>query len=242
MDEAQAMERALSLAWRGWGRVHPNPLVGAVLLREGRIVGEGFHAEFGGPHAEAAALAIAGEAARGATAIVTLEPCAHFGKQPPCADALIAAGVRRVVFAIADPNPQASGGAERLRAAGIDVAHGVDAERAAIQNAAFLHRFRETGRPYVALKLATSIDARIADPEGRSRWISGPEAREYVHWLRAGFDAIGVGGRTAAVDDASLTVRGTVEPRRTPNTRDPSWSDNLRRRLHTPGARRYVRG
>jgi diaminohydroxyphosphoribosylaminopyrimidine deaminase/5-amino-6-(5-phosphoribosylamino)uracil reductase len=121
-----------------------------------------------------------------------------------------------VVYAIADPNPQASGGAGRLRAAGIDVEHGVDAERAAIQNAAFLHRFRETGRPYVALKLATSIDARIADPEGRSRWISGPEAREYVHWLRAGFDAIGVGGRTAAVDDASLTVRGAVEPRVAP--------------------------
>lgn len=216
LDEAQAMDRALGLAWRGWGRVHPNPLVGAVLLRDGRVVGEGFHAEFGGPHAEAAALSTAGEAARGATAVVTLEPCAHVGKQPPCADALIAAGVRRVVYAIADPNPLASGGADRLRASGIDVEHGVGAERAEMQNAAFLHRFRGAGRPYVGLKLATSIDARIADSEGRSRWISGPEARDYVHWLRAGFDAIGVGGRTAAVDDASLTVRGAVEPRVAP--------------------------
>lgn len=210
------MDRALSLAWRGWGRVHPNPLVGAVLVRDGRVVGEGYHAEFGGPHAEAMALAAAAGSARGATACVTLEPCAHVGKQPPCADALIAAGVRRVVYAIADPNPEASGGARRLEASGIEVARGLFAARAATQNASFLHRFRGTGRPFVSLKLATSIDARIADPDGRSRWISGPEAREYVHWLRAGFDAIGVGGRTAAMDDASLTVRGSVEPRVAP--------------------------
>ncbi|HEU4828872.1 MAG TPA: bifunctional diaminohydroxyphosphoribosylaminopyrimidine deaminase/5-amino-6-(5-phosphoribosylamino)uracil reductase RibD [Gemmatimonadales bacterium] len=207
------MARALRLASRGWGRVHPNPLVGAVLIRDGILVGEGFHAEFGGPHAEAMALAAAGDLARGATMCVTLEPCAHTGKQPPCADALIAAGVSRVVLAIADPNPAAQGGAERLRAAGVDVATGLCAAEAATQNARFLHAFRGAGRPYVALKLATSIDAKIADPEGRSRWISGPEAREYVHWLRAGFDAIAVGGRTAAMDDASLTVRGTVEPR-----------------------------
>ena len=206
------MERALDLAWRGWGRVHPNPLVGAVLVREGRIIGEGFHAEYGGPHAEAAALGAAGDA-RGATMCVTLEPCAHVGKQPPCTEALIAAGVRRVVMAIADPNPVAHGGAARLAAAGIEVECGLCAAAATTQNAIFLHGFRATGRPYVALKLATSMDAKIADPEGRSRWISGPEAREYVHWLRAGFDAIGVGGRTAAIDDASLTVRGAVEPR-----------------------------
>lgn len=213
LDERDAMQRALSLAWRGWGRVRPNPLVGAVLVRDGAVVGEGFHAEFGGPHAEAMALAAAGDAARGATLCVTLEPCAHTGRQPPCADALIAAGVRRVVHAIHDPNPVARGGADRLRAAGVDVESGLCAAAAATQNASFLHGFRGVGRPYVALKLATSIDAKIADPEGRSRWISGPEAREYVHWLRAGFDAIAVGGRTAAMDDASLTVRGTVEPR-----------------------------
>jgi diaminohydroxyphosphoribosylaminopyrimidine deaminase/5-amino-6-(5-phosphoribosylamino)uracil reductase len=213
LDERQAMERALGLAWRGWGRVHPNPLVGAVLVRDARIVGEGFHAEFGALHAEAVALAAAGTAARGATMCVTLEPCAHVGKQPPCADALITAGVRRVAVAIPDPNPAAAGGGAHLSAAGIDVEFGLCAAQAAMQNAIFLHAFRSTGRPYVALKLATSMDAKIADPEGRSRWISGPEAREYVHWLRAGFDAIGAGGRTAAVDDASLTVRGAVEPR-----------------------------
>jgi diaminohydroxyphosphoribosylaminopyrimidine deaminase/5-amino-6-(5-phosphoribosylamino)uracil reductase len=216
LDERQAMERALGLALRGWGRVHPNPLVGAVLLRDDRVVGEGFHAEFGGAHAEAAALAAAGGAARGATLCVTLEPCAHVGKQPPCADALIAQGVRRVVLAIADPNPAAHGGAAKLAAAGIDVEQGLCAEQAGMQNAIFLHGFRASGRPYVALKLATSLDAKIADPDGRSRWISGSEAREYVHWLRAGFDAIGVGGRTAALDDASLTVRGAVEPRVAP--------------------------
>ncbi|HLS47291.1 MAG TPA: bifunctional diaminohydroxyphosphoribosylaminopyrimidine deaminase/5-amino-6-(5-phosphoribosylamino)uracil reductase RibD [Gemmatimonadales bacterium] len=213
MDQNAAMERALSLAWRGWGRVHPNPLVGAVVLRDGEIVGEGFHAEFGGLHAETAALADAGERARGATVCVTLEPCAHHGKQPPCADALIAAGVRRVVVALRDPNPVADGGLERLQAAGIEVEVGPGAETAARQNAMFLRQLDQPERPWVALKLATSLDARIADRDGRSRWISGPEAREYVHWLRAGFDAIGSGGHTAAVDDSSLTVRGTVEPR-----------------------------
>jgi diaminohydroxyphosphoribosylaminopyrimidine deaminase/5-amino-6-(5-phosphoribosylamino)uracil reductase len=207
------MARALDLAWRGWGRVHPNPMVGAVLLRGDGIIAEGYHAEFGGPHAERAALDAAGAHARGATLVVTLEPCAHHGRQPPCADALIEGGVGRVVYAHEDPNPEARGGAARLRAAGVDVSRGPLRERVAIQNAAFLHRFRGLDRPYVALKLATSIDARIADAEGRSRWISGAEAREYVHWLRAGFDAIAVGGRTAAVDDASLTVRGSVEPR-----------------------------
>src|SRR5690606_25029635 len=151
--------------------------------------------------------------ARGATVCVTLEPCAHHGKQPPCADALIAAGVRRVVVALRDPNAVADGGLERLQAAGIEVEVGPGAETAARQNAMFLRQLDQPERPWVALKLATSLDARIADRDGRSRWISGPEAREYVHWLRAGFDAIGSGGHTAAVDDSSLTVRGTVEPR-----------------------------
>ncbi|HEX6644431.1 MAG TPA: bifunctional diaminohydroxyphosphoribosylaminopyrimidine deaminase/5-amino-6-(5-phosphoribosylamino)uracil reductase RibD [Gemmatimonadales bacterium] len=213
MNETEAMERALDLAWRGWGRVQPNPMVGAVLLRDGAAVGEGFHASFGERHAERVALDAAGAAARGATMCVTLEPCAHQGRQPPCTEALIEAGVRRVVYAHEDPNPVARGGAARLQAAGVEVVRGPLRARAAAQNAAFLHRFRGLERPFVALKLATSLDARIADAEGRSRWISGAEAREYVHWLRAGFDAIGVGGRTAAVDDASLTVRGPVEPR-----------------------------
>jgi diaminohydroxyphosphoribosylaminopyrimidine deaminase/5-amino-6-(5-phosphoribosylamino)uracil reductase len=145
--------------------------------------------------------------------VVTLEPCAHQGKQPPCADALMAAGVQRVVAALADPNPVAGGGAARLRAAGIDVQVGLLEREAADQNAVFLHNVRDSARPYVALKLATTLDGRIADANGNSRWISGGEAREFVHWLRAGFDAIGVGGVTARADNPSLTVRGPVCPR-----------------------------
>ena len=167
-------------------------------------------------HAEAAALKSAGDDARGATAVVTLEPCAHQGKQPPCADALIKAGVRRVVAAMAEPNPIAAGGAARLRAAGIEVELGLLEREAAAQNAAFLHTARDQSRPFVALKLATTLDGRIADANGNSRWISGPEARDFVHWLRAGFDAIGVGGVTARTDDPSLTVRGPLQPRAMP--------------------------
>ena len=216
MDERQAMTRALELAGRGWGRVQPNPLVGSVVLADGEVAGEGFHAEFGGLHAEAVALAAAGPRAAGATVVATLEPCAHQGLQPPCADALIRAGVRRVVAAMRDPNPVAAGGAERLRSAGIDVELGLLEGQARVQNAIFLHGFRGLGRPYVALKLATTVDSRIADSRGRSRWISGSEARDFVHWLRAGFDAIATGGRTAATDDPSLTVRGAVVPRTPP--------------------------
>jgi diaminohydroxyphosphoribosylaminopyrimidine deaminase/5-amino-6-(5-phosphoribosylamino)uracil reductase len=210
------MARALDLAWRGWGRVQPNPLVGAVVLSGGQPLAEGWHAEYGEAHAEALALAHAGNRARGATLVVTLEPCAHQGKQPPCVEAILRAGIARVVAALSDPNPVASGGAPRLRAAGVDVAVGLLAEAAAAQNAVFLHRLRNHTRPFVALKLATSLDGYIADASGRSRWISGADAREYVHWLRAGFDAIAVGGRTARADDPSLTVRGSVQPRVTP--------------------------
>jgi len=210
------MARALDLAWRGWGRVHPNPLVGAVVLAGGELIGEGYHAEFGGPHAEPQALRMAGDRARGATVVVTLEPCAHTGRQPPCAAALLAAGVGRVVIALPDPNPVAAGGAALLRTAGVAVDIGLMRSAAAAQNAAFLHHHRDAGRPFVALKLATSIDGRIADHSGRSKWISGPEAREWVQWLRAGFDAIAVGGRTAAADDPSLTVRGALVPRVAP--------------------------
>ena len=210
------MARAMELGWRGWGRVHPNPMVGSVLLAGDQVVGEGFHAEFGGVHAEVAALDAAGRRAAGATAVVTLEPCTHVGKQPPCADALIRAGVRRVVAAVRDPNPAAGGGARRMRDAGIDVEIGLMGEQAAAQNAAFFHYLRNVDRPWIALKLATTLDGRIADARGRSRWISGPDARDYVHWLRAGFDAIATGGRTAAQDDPSLTVRGAVTPRVVP--------------------------
>lgn len=210
------MGRALTLAWRGWGRVAPNPLVGAVVLQADTVVGEGWHAEFGGPHAEVVALRQAGPAALGATIHVTLEPCSHQGKQPPCTESLIRSGVRRVVAATADSNPAAQGGAERLRAAGIAVEIGLREEEAKGQNALFLHRWQGIDRPFIALKLATTLDGRIADEDGRSRWISGDDARDYVHWLRAGFDAIGVGGHTARTDDASLTVRGAIEPRVAP--------------------------
>jgi diaminohydroxyphosphoribosylaminopyrimidine deaminase/5-amino-6-(5-phosphoribosylamino)uracil reductase len=213
MDESEAMHLALDLAWRGWGRVHPNPLVGAVVLADGAVAGEGWHAEFGDRHAEPVALERAGEKARGATLVVTLEPCDHRGKQPPCTEAIVRAGVRRVVAAMADPNPEARGGAARLGSLGLEVKVGVAREAAAVQNAMFLHRFRHPSRPFVALKLATSLDGRIADSSGHSRWISGESARDYVHWLRAGFDAIGVGGRTVRLDDPRLTVRGSVTPR-----------------------------
>jgi diaminohydroxyphosphoribosylaminopyrimidine deaminase / 5-amino-6-(5-phosphoribosylamino)uracil reductase len=213
MNEQEAMARALDLAWRGWGRVQPNPLVGAVVLQGGELVGEGWHPEFGDRHAEAVALAGAGERARGATMVVTLEPCAHQGKQPPCTQAIIRSGIRRVVAAIPDPNPVAAGGSRELREAGVEVEVGALGDAAAAQNAIFLHSVENSTRPYVALKLATTLDGRIADGYGRSRWVSGVEAREYVQWLRAGFDAIAVGGRTARLDDPSLTVRGTVQPR-----------------------------
>ena len=213
MTELEAMQHALALAWKGWGRVHPNPMVGAVVLQDSLPVAEAYHAEFGGSHAERLAIESAGARARGATVVVTLEPCAHRGKQPPCVDALISAGVRRVVAAAGDPNPIARGGADALRQAGIDVEIGLLAAAARRQNAAFFHRFGRNQRPWVALKLATSLDCRIADAGGRSQWISGPEARAFVHDLRAGFEAIAVGGRTATLDDPSLTARGAVSPR-----------------------------
>ncbi len=216
MNEREAMLRALDLAWRGWGRVHPNPMVGAVVLAGGKVVGKGYHAEFGQRHAEPMALEAAGEMARGETLVVTLEPCAHYGQQPPCTEAILQTGIRRVVVASRDPDPVAQGGAAALRLAGVDVEMGVLAEEAGAQNAIFLHRLANPDRPFVALKLATTLDGRIADLAGRSRWISGPDARDYVHWLRAGFDAIGLGGQTARADNPSLTARGSVQPRVAP--------------------------
>ena len=214
-DDREWMQRALALAQRGWGRVAPNPLVGCVIVRDGALVGEGWHTEYGRPHAEVEALRAAGEAARGATAYVTLEPCSHFGKTPPCTLALTEAGVRRVVFAAADPNPKAAGGAEVLREAGIEVVGGVEEQAARDGNFVFFHMHSPLGkqRPYVALKLALTLDARVADRDGRSVWITGDEARAQVHRLRAGFDAVAVGIGTALADDPLLTVRGPTEPR-----------------------------
>jgi diaminohydroxyphosphoribosylaminopyrimidine deaminase/5-amino-6-(5-phosphoribosylamino)uracil reductase len=213
VNSEQAMRRALGLARLGWGRVHPNPMVGAVVLAGEAPVGEGWHREWGGAHAEPSALAAAGGRARGATMVVTLMPCSHQGKQPPCTEAIIAAGIGEVVAAAADPNPEAEGGADRLRAAGIRVSAGLLECEARRQNAHFFHRHTGSRRPWVALKLATSLDHRIADRSGNSRWISGPDAREFVHRLRAGFAAVGIGGRTALRDDPALTVRGAIVPR-----------------------------
>lgn len=208
------MRRAIELAGGGWGRVAPNPLVGAVVAGDRGIAGEGFHAEYGHEHAEVRALREAGDASRGGTLYVTLEPCAHHGKTPPCVDAIIESGIRRVVVACRDPNPEAEGGINRLVAAGIDVASGVEAEAAARQNAAFLWHQR-TGRPFVTLKLASSLDGRIAARPGVRTAMSGPTAGRWVQRLRAGNEAILVGRVTAEVDDPLLTVRGE-SPRRPP--------------------------
>jgi len=216
MTEQAAMERALKLALEGWGRVQPNPMVGAVIIKDGKSLGEGAHREFGGPHAEVEALESAGPASEGSTCVVTLEPCSHHGKTPPCTDRLIEAGVRRVVYAIADPNPKAAGGESRLAEAGIEVQSGVMAEEARHLNAQFHLNQLTSERPFVALKLATSLDGYLADRNRNSRWISGPQARDWVQWVRAGFDAIGVGRNTAVEDDPALTVRGELKPRRTP--------------------------
>jgi diaminohydroxyphosphoribosylaminopyrimidine deaminase/5-amino-6-(5-phosphoribosylamino)uracil reductase len=216
--DLEHMRRAIALAANGWGRVAPNPMVGCVLVRDGEVVGEGWHTEYGKPHAEVEALRAAGGRARGATAYVSLEPCSHWGKTPPCASALIEAGVRRVVFGGFDPNPRAQGGGEVLRAARIDVLGGVGEALVRDQNAVFFHAYSPLGaeRPFISLKLAMSLDARIADRDGRSVWITGEESRAEVHRLRAGYDAIAVGIGTALADDPLLTVRGAVEPRVAP--------------------------
>ena len=200
------MAHALSLAARGLGRTWPNPAVGCVILRGGRVLGRGWTQPGGRPHAERMALAQAGEAA-GATAYVTLEPCAHHGKTPPCAEARIAARVARVVTALTDPDPRVAGrGHQMLRDAGIAVTEGVMAAEASRLNAGFLKRVTE-GLPMVTLKLATTLDGRIATATGESRWITGPEARRHVHLMRMTHDAVMVGAGTALADDPDLTVR-----------------------------------
>ncbi|WP_299303434.1 bifunctional diaminohydroxyphosphoribosylaminopyrimidine deaminase/5-amino-6-(5-phosphoribosylamino)uracil reductase RibD [uncultured Litoreibacter sp.] len=207
-DDARWMALALSLGRRGMGRVWPNPAVGCVIVKDGRVLGRGWTQDGGRPHAETVALAQAGGAARGADVFVTLEPCAHTGKTPPCCDALIAAGVARVVVAISDPDERVAGqGLARLRAAGIDVVTGVLAQDAKQDHAGFLLRI-EQHRPFVTLKLAMSLDGRIATASGESQWITGPEARRAVHAMRVRHDAVMVGAGTARADAPSLTVRG----------------------------------
>jgi diaminohydroxyphosphoribosylaminopyrimidine deaminase / 5-amino-6-(5-phosphoribosylamino)uracil reductase len=201
------MRRALELAARGAGLVSPNPLVGALVVRDGEVVGEGWHAGPGTPHAEVMALETAGDRARGATLYTTLEPCSHYGRTPPCAPRVVEAGIARVVTALDDPNPLVNGqGLAALRDGGVEVEVGVLGAEAERQNEAFLKHVR-TGLPLVTLKMAASLDGKAAARDGSSRWISGPEARKQVHRMRALADAVLVGAGTAFRDDPSLTVR-----------------------------------
>jgi len=201
------MTQALDLAEEGRGAVEPNPLVGAVVVKDGQVVGQGWHAKFGGPHAEVAALESAGAKARGATLYVTLEPCAHQGKTPPCSQAVIAAGISRVVAAMEDPFPQVAGqGFNQLREAGIEVASGLLSKRAAELNAPYL-KLLSRGRPWMMAKWAMTLDGRIATSVGDSQWISSDASRAVAHQLRGRVDGIMVGSGTARADNPQLTAR-----------------------------------
>jgi diaminohydroxyphosphoribosylaminopyrimidine deaminase / 5-amino-6-(5-phosphoribosylamino)uracil reductase len=215
-----SLERALELAERGRGTTHPNPLVGAVVVRNGEVVGEGWHERKGEPHAEVNALVSAGERARGATLYVTMEPCSHHGSTPPCTDAVLAAGIAHVVSGSADPNPAAGGGLELLRSEGVEVElH--DSFEARAQNEAW-RTWVALGRPFVTYKVAVTVDGRVAVP-GR-RWVSGQESRRLVHELRAASDAVAVGMGTVRADDPRLDARGvdaSRQPRRLAFGRGP---------------------
>ncbi|WP_246266523.1 bifunctional diaminohydroxyphosphoribosylaminopyrimidine deaminase/5-amino-6-(5-phosphoribosylamino)uracil reductase RibD [Nonomuraea typhae] len=218
LDDA-TMARAVELAAHGLGTTSPNPVVGCVILdASGVPAGEGFHAYRGGPHAEVVALRAAGERARGGTAYVTLEPCDHTGSTGPCTEALLAAGIARVVYAVADPNPVAAGGAERLRGHGVEVEQGLLAEAAERVNAAWLTSVR-LGRTHVTWKFAATLDGRSAAADGTSKWITSPEARQDVHRLRAQADAIIAGIGTVLADDPLLTARAPESGARTPPLR-----------------------
>ena len=206
-QDRRYLDRAVALGRRGWGGVHPNPLVGCVLVKDGEVVAEAWHEEFGGPHAESRALERAGERARGATAYVSLEPCRHEGKTPACTRALLRSGVSRVVFGAADPGEESGGGGAELAAAGVDVSGPVfGPEQAWSQNPAF-HHWHRSGTPHVAVKLALSLDGGIAARQGVRTPLTGADARAAVHRLRSGFDAVMVGSVTARVDDPLLTIR-----------------------------------
>lgn len=205
MTDARYMRRALALARRG--RTSPNPMVGAVVVRDGRIVGEGYHRRVGEPHAEVHALRRAGEAARDAVMYVTLEPCCHHGRTPPCTDAVVAAGIARVVAAMPDPDPKVAGkGFAKLRQAGITVESGVCEDEARLLNEAYI-KHRTTGMPFVILKSAMSLDGKIATRAGDSKWITNERSRAYAHRIRSRVDAIVVGAGTVRSDDPALTAR-----------------------------------
>lgn len=236
------MARALRLAQRGHLTTHPNPRVGCVIVRDGVVIGEGFHARAGEAHAEVHALAQAGEQARGAELFVTLEPCSHHGRTPPCADAVIAAGVRKVWVAMQDPNPLVSGqGIQRLLNAGVEVDVGLLQLEAERINRGFVRRMR-TGRPWVSLKLAASFDGRTAMASGESRWISSAASRADVHRIRAAAGAVLTGIETVLHDDPQLNVRGlqAVEPRQPDRiVLDARARTPVNANVWAPGARRY---
>lgn len=243
--DGRFMQRALELAQLGLGTASPNPCVGAVIVRDGQIVGEGYHARAGEPHAEVHALREAGERARGATLYVTLEPCAHRGRTGPCALAVAEGGLSRVVAAMTDPNPQVGGkGLQHLRDAGIEVSVGLGETQARRLNEAFLFAI-SAGRPFMHLKWAMTLDGKSATAGGESQWITGPEARRQVHRLRAEYDAVLVGGGTLRADDPQLTVRDFAwaderpirQPRRVVVTNEPVALD---RRLWHDGGERTI--
>jgi len=205
------MQRALELAAQALGRTSPNPVVGSVIVKEGKIIGEGYHRQAGTPHAEIHALRQAGDEAADATVYVTLEPCSHYGRTPPCADALVEAGVKKVVVAVLDPNPQVAGrGIQKLIDAGIDIQTGILENEARQLNEAFFKHI-QTGLPFVALKTAMTLDGKIATRTGDSRWITSSDARTYVHQLRNTYDAIMVGIGTVLHDDPMLNTRLDID-------------------------------
>jgi len=215
-DDLRFMQTALRLARRGLGHTSPNPCVGAIVVKGDKIIGQGYHRRAGGPHAEIFALAEAGKQAGGADLYVTLEPCCHFGRTPPCVNAILQAGIKRVFVAAGDPNPKVRGkGLAKLQAAGVEVHPGLREAEARALNEAY-NKYITTGFPFVSLKLASSLDGKIAAPNGESRWLTGKAARKFVHRLRATQDAILVGTETILKDDPELTVRSVqgTNPRR----------------------------
>ena len=235
------MRRALALAQQGWGQTAPNPMVGAVVVRDGTVVGEGYHARYGEPHAEIVALKAAGDRARGSTLYVTLEPCNHFGKTPPCTEAILEARVQRVVIAAPDPTALAGGGARHLADYGVQVDFSVEEPAAIELNAPFFFAAANSSRPWVTLKLALSSDDKVNDPSGERRWISNELSRKEVQRLRANVDAIAVGLGTVRADDPQLTARGAIRPRVAPmrvvfdrNAETPLESNLVRTAKQTP--------
>ena len=209
-NHGSIMHRCLELAAQGAGRTTPNPMVGAVVVKDGQIVGEGYHPQVGQPHAEVFALQAAGEQARGATLYVNLEPCNHTGRTPPCTEAVLAAGIATVVIGMKDPNPKASGGIDRLRTAGITVITDVETAACERLNEAFIHRIRHH-QPFSILKYAMTLDGKIATDTGHSAWVTSPAARRRVHQLRGQCDAVIVGGNTVRRDHPKLTSHGICD-------------------------------